>query len=131
VKLIGLVVCMAVVVAAVPAVGAWAASSDAPRAQAAARQFEGTVVAVNRDARRFRLRDVERGTITIKVVRSTRFERINGMAGLKVGMRRVESIVRRSDGAWIAIEVERSGGGGEHGGRGDRGDRGGGPGPGR
>jgi hypothetical protein len=30
-------------------------------------------------------------------------------------MRRVEATVRRRDGRWIAIEVERSGGGGEHG----------------
>jgi hypothetical protein len=63
----------------------------------------------------------ERGTVTIKVTRKTRFERINGLAGMRVGMRRVESIARRSNGAWIALEVERSGGGGEHGGRGDRG----------
>jgi Domain of unknown function (DUF5666) len=119
VKVIGFVVVLALAAAAVPAVGAGAPAPDTPRAQAAARQFEGTVVAVNRDARRFRLRDVERGTVTIKVTRNTRFERIDGLAGLKVGMRMVESIVRRSNGAWIALEVERSGGGGEHGGRGN------------
>jgi hypothetical protein len=121
VKVIGSIVVLALAAAAVPAVGAGAPAPDTPRAQAAARQFEGTVVAVNRDARRFRLRDVERGTVTIKVTRNTRFERIDGLAGMRVGMRRVESIVRRSNGAWIALEVERSGGGGEHGGRGDRG----------
>jgi hypothetical protein len=27
---------------------------------------------------------------------------------------RVESFVKRSNGRWVAIEVERSGGGGEH-----------------
>jgi hypothetical protein len=32
-------------------------------------------------------------------------------------MRRVEATVRRVDGRWVAREVERSGGGGEH--RGD------------
>jgi hypothetical protein len=48
------------------------------------------------------------------------FERIDGLTGLRVGMRRVESVVRRSNAAWIAIDVERSCGGGEHGGRGDR-----------
>jgi hypothetical protein len=37
------------------------------------------------------------------------------MAGLRVGMRRVEVKVRRIDGRWIAAEVEKSGGG-QHGG---------------
>jgi hypothetical protein len=31
-------------------------------------------------------------------------------------MRRVEATVKRSDGRWVAIHVERSGGGGSHGG---------------
>jgi len=30
-------------------------------------------------------------------------------------MNRVEATVRRSNGRWVALEVERSGGGGEHG----------------
>jgi hypothetical protein len=80
------------------------------------RQYEGTVVSVNRDARTFRLRDTERGTVRIKVTSSTRFERIAGFSALKAGMKRVESRVRRSGGGWTAIEVERSGGGGRHGG---------------
>lgn len=97
-------------------------------ASAAARQFEGTVVSVNREAKTFRLKDVERGTVRIKVTRNTRFERVNGLAGLKVGAKRIEATVKRKNGAWVALEVERSGGGGEHGnGRDDRGgdDRGG------
>ena len=85
-------------------------------AQAPLREYEGTVVSVNRDAKRFRLQDCERGTVRVHVNRNTRFERINGMAGLRVGMRRVEAKVRRIDGRWIAREVEISGGGGEHGG---------------
>jgi hypothetical protein len=40
--------------------------------------------------------------------------RIDGLRGLKVGMNRVEATVRRSNGRWVAIEVERSGGGGQH-----------------
>jgi hypothetical protein len=44
------------------------------------------------------------------------FERINGFAGLRVGMNRVEATVKRSDGRWVATHVERSGGGGHHGG---------------
>jgi hypothetical protein len=88
----------------------------APATAAAAREYEGTVVSVNRDNRTFRLNDCERGTVTIKVNRRTRYERINGFAGLRAGMTNVESVVRRSNGRWVALEVEISGGGGEHGG---------------
>ena len=89
---------------------------SAGTASAATREYEGTVVSVNRDARTFRLHDSERGTIRIKVTRSTRFERINGFSGLRKGMTRIEATVRRSNGRWVASEVERSGGGGHHGG---------------
>jgi hypothetical protein len=99
--------------------GTATASAAGSEAQSAAtRQFEGTVVSVNRDARTFRLRDSERGTVRIRVTRSTSFERISGLAGLRAGMRRVEATVRRSNGRWVATRVERSGGGGQHGGRG-------------
>ena len=81
-------------------------------ASAATREYEGTVVSVNRDARTFRLHDSERGTIRIRVTRSTRFERINGFSGLRKGQKRIEATVRRSNGRWVATEVERSGGGG-------------------
>jgi hypothetical protein len=81
----------------------------------AATQYEGTVVSINKAKKTFRLQDSERGTIRIKVTRNTRFERIDGFAGLRVGMNRVESIVKRSNGRWVAVEVERSGGGGRHG----------------
>jgi hypothetical protein len=94
------------IVAAVPAT-----ASAAP-----IREFEGTVVSVNRENRTFRLHDSERGTKRIKVTRNTRFERVNGFSGLRAGQRRIEATVRRSNGRWVAIEVERSGGGGEHGG---------------
>jgi hypothetical protein len=124
-KLMGGVAVVAASLAAIPVAGVGASPSDDDdrRFGPNTREFEGTVVSVNRDARRFRLRDTERGTVRIKVTRNTRFERINGLAGLKVGMRNVESVVRRSDGRWIALEVERSGGGGEHGGRDDDDDR--------
>jgi len=82
----------------------------------AATQYEGRVVSKSAEKRTFRLNDAERGTIRIKVTRNTRFERIAGFAGLRVGMTRVEATVRRSNGRWVAIEVERSGGGGRHGG---------------
>ena len=105
-------VALAALATAVPAVAA-------PATASAAREYEGTVVSVNRDARTFRLRDSERGTIRIKVTRRTRFERISGFSGLRRGMTGVEAIVRRANGRWIAIEVERSGGGGRHGGSND------------
>jgi uncharacterized membrane protein YgcG len=108
-------------IAAVVAAGLAAA----PAAQAApagaaslVREFEGTVVSVNRDARTFRLRDSERGTVRVKVNRSTRWERIAGFAGLRAGMSNVETVVKRKNGRWVAREVEISGGGGEHGGGG-------------
>src|SRR3712207_7970900 len=46
----------------------------------------------------------------------TRFERLS-FATLRAGMRNIETTVRRSNGTWVATEVERSGGGGQHGGR--------------
>ena len=88
----------------------------APAAASAATQYEGTVVSVNRDDRTFRLHDSERGTIRIKVTSSTRFERVAGFAGLRKGMTRIEATVRRANGRWVALAVERSGGGGRHGG---------------
>jgi hypothetical protein len=91
-------------------------SASAPTAAAAAvRQFEGTIVSIDRSTRSFRLRDSERGIVRIRVTNRTRFERIAGFSGLKRGMTGIESTVRRSGGAWVATEVERSGGGGKHG----------------
>lgn len=97
-------------------VAALTAFSATAAAAATTREFEGTVVSVNRDAHTFRLKDVERGTVRIKVTRNTRFERIDGLSGLKVGAKNIEATVKRKNGAWVALEVERSGGGGEHGG---------------
>ena len=88
----------------------------APTASAATRQYEGTVTSVNRSARTFQLRDSERGTIRVKVVSSTRFERISGFSALRAGQRNIEVTVKRSNGRWVATHVERSGGGGHHGG---------------
>ena len=85
-------------------------------ASAAPTQYEGTVVSINKDKRTFRLRDAQRGAIRIKVTRNTVFERIAGFRALRVGMNGVETTVKRSNGRWVAIRVERSGGGGSHGG---------------
>jgi hypothetical protein len=93
-----------------------AALVAAAPAAASAAEFEGTVLSVNREKRTFRLDDSERGIKRIKVTRNTRFERIDGFAGLRAGMRNVEVVAKRRDGRWVATEVERSGGGGNHGG---------------
>jgi hypothetical protein len=88
----------------------------APAQVPTTREFEGTVVSVHPGTKTFRLRDSERGTVRIRVTSRTRFERIAGFPGLRRGMTAVEAVVRRSGGRWVAVEVERSGGGGRHGG---------------
>jgi len=96
----------AIAVASLAAVGT-------PTASAATRSYEGTVVSVDRDARTFRLHDSQRGTVTIKVTSSTRFERVT-FSALRAGQKRIEATVHRSGGRWVATSVERSGGGGNH-----------------
>ena len=71
---------------------------------ATVRHFEGRVASVNRDARSFRLRDSERGTVTVFVVRSTRFERTS-FSALRAG-RSIEATVRRVNGRWQASKIE-------------------------
>ena len=115
-RLVKTIVPLGLVVAAAAALPA--SASAAPAGAAAIREYEGTVVSVNRDNRTFRLRDSERGTVRVKVNRNTRFERIDGFAGLRSGMSNVETVVKRKNGRWVAREVEISGGGGEHGGGG-------------
>src|SRR4051812_500651 len=83
-------------------------------ASAAARSFEGRIVSIDRGARTFRLHDAERGTKRIKVTSSTGFERVT-FRSLRKGMTGIEVTARRSNGRWVALSVERSGGGG-HGG---------------
>ena len=52
-------------ITATAALCALAIAAPSAGAQTATRHYEGTVVSVSRDARSFRLRDTERGTITI------------------------------------------------------------------
>ena len=100
-------------------IAAAAFAIGAPTASAQTREYEGTVVSVDRASRTFKLRDSERGTVRVRVTGNTRFERINGFSGLRAGQRNIETVVRRSGGRWVALEVERSGGGGSHGGSDD------------
>ena len=86
----------------------------------AATQYEGKVVGISKERKTFRLADAQRGTIRLKVTRNTTFQRIGGFSALRVGMTRVEATVKRSSGRWVALHVERSGGGGgRHGGADD------------
>ena len=100
---------LTILVALVSALAVAAVPSGAGAQVAGTTEFDGTVVSKNRDNRSFRLRDAERGTVRIFVTRNTRFERINGFAGLRVGARNIESVVRKRNGRWVALEVERSG----------------------
>src|SRR3954463_7419937 len=71
---------------------------------ASVRHFEGRVLSVDRSAKSFRLRDSERGTVTVFVVQSPRFTRPS-FAAVKTG-RSVEVTVRRVSGRWQASKVE-------------------------
>ena len=93
-------------------------AAGAPTASAQVREYEGTIVSVDRAKRTFRIHDSERGTIRVRVTSRTRWERVS-FRSLRRGMRDIETTVRRSNGRWVALEVERSGGGGRHGGRDD------------
>jgi hypothetical protein len=120
---------IAVTAATVAALGTTAATGvaappapSAPSAaatQTATRQVEGTVISINRGASTFRLRDTQRGTFTIKVTGRTTWQRVTSFSALRVGMTRIEANIRRSGGQWVASHVERSGGGGRHGGGSD------------
>ena len=77
----------------------------APAKAAAVRHLEGRVTAVNRSARTFTVRDAERGTLRVKVTRTTKFERIT-FASLRTGQT-VDVRAKRVAGAWNATKVER------------------------
>ena len=103
---------------------AMAATLALGAAAAQAASFEGTVVAKDKQARSFSIKQDEgAGTVKIKVNRATRFERLTGFRALKRGMKNVEANARRNaKGRWVATEVSRRGGGGDaNGGGGDSG----------
>src|SRR4051794_24502887 len=78
---------------------------------ASVRHFEGRVVSVDRSAKSFKLRDSERGTVSVFVAQSTRFSRTS-FAAVKAG-RGIEVTVRRVDGRWQATKVEPRAGAGQ------------------
>jgi hypothetical protein len=87
------------------ATGAGATHQAPAHATAATRHVEGRVTAVNRTARTFTVRDAERGALTVKVLRSTKFEGIT-FASLRTG-KRVDVRATRAAGVWRATKVER------------------------
>ncbi|HET8593282.1 MAG TPA: hypothetical protein VFL56_06415 [Solirubrobacterales bacterium] len=104
------------------AVAALAIAALAPAAAEAA-QFEGTVIAKNKSARTFTLKQDEGGgTFKIKVTASTKYEGLAGFGAIKVGAKNIEAVARKNaKGRWIASKVERSGSSGGGGGGGDDG----------
>jgi hypothetical protein len=102
------------IITTISILGALVFAAAAPGA-VSTRHYEGTVASVDRAAKTFKLRDSERGTVRIKVTSRTSFERVR-FSNLKAGATSIEATVKRSNGAWVATHVERSGGGGSHGG---------------
>jgi hypothetical protein len=94
---------------AVAVAGAATIPIAAPTASASAvfREFEGTITSVNASNRSFRIRDHERGTFRVFVTRATRYERVAGFSALRRGLGEIEVSVRRTDGRWVAREIER------------------------
>ena len=96
-----------------------------PASAATVRHVEGRVLSVDRGASTFKLRDSERGTFTIRVTNSTKFERVR-FSTLNAG-RTVEATIKRVDGRWQATKVEPNAGshaggtGDDHGGGNDDG----------
>lgn len=66
--------------------------------------IEGRVLSVDRSERTFRLADKQRGTYTVVVTSTTRFERVS-FSTLRSG-HKVEVKIRRSAGRWVATKVE-------------------------
>jgi uncharacterized protein (DUF2141 family) len=85
-----------------------AAAAVGTASAATVRHVEGRVMSVDRSASTFKLRDSERGTFTIRVTSSTKFERVR-FSTLKAGST-VEATIRRVDGRWRASSVESNSG---------------------
>jgi Domain of unknown function (DUF5666) len=97
---------IAVAALALAAVAGGVSSASA----ATVRHFEGRVVSVDRGAKSLKLRDSERGSVTVFVVQSTRFSRTS-FAAVKAG-RSIEVTVRRANGRWQATKVQPRAGAG-------------------
>ena len=106
-------------------VGLLAAALGGTASAATVRHVEGRVLSVDRSASTFKLRDSQRGTFTIRVTSTTKFERVR-FSSLRAG-RTVEATIKRVNGSWQATKVEPNAGshaggtGDDHGGGNDDG----------
>ena len=85
-----------------------AAAAVGTASAATLRHVEGRVVSVDRGASTFQLRDSQRGTFTVRVTSSTKFQRLS-FSSLRAG-RSIEATIRRANGAWQATKVEPNAG---------------------
>jgi hypothetical protein len=95
-----------------------AASTSASTPAVNARHAEGRIIAVNRPAHTFTVRDAQRGTLKVRVTSRTKFDRIAGFSALRTS-ERVDVRATRSNGSWNATKVEPAGAGGQHNGADD------------
>jgi hypothetical protein len=95
--------------------GALLLAEQAPKAEAALRHLEGTVLSKDSRTQTFRIATQNGGKVRIKVNADTRFQRIQGQfSGLHKGLR-VEVEAKRTSNGLLAKHVEphqRGGGGG-------------------
>ncbi len=98
-------------------IAALASVVSAPAGAPTLRHFDATVISKNSDSGTFRANVQNRGTMRFKVRPSTGFERLSSFGALKRGLE-VELIANRSNGRWVAVEVEISGRDRDRGGRG-------------
>jgi hypothetical protein len=107
---------LSVVAASAIAIGLGAGAAAAQ----AAMHFEGTVVAKDKKAQTFSLKqDQGGGTVKFQVNDATKYERIAGFAAIKRGAKNIQVTARKSsNGRWIAKKVERLGKSGSGGGGG-------------
>jgi Ni/Co efflux regulator RcnB len=98
---------IAIIVAALTALSIGAAQAPAKGGDNGSK-LEGRVLSVNRSARTFRLRDAQRGTATIAVTGSTKFDRIR-FSAVSPG-KRIQVLYRVSGGRKVATKIEPGGG---------------------
>lgn len=84
-------------------------------AQAAVRHIDGTVASKNASNHTFKLTTQSGSTVRIKVISSTKFQRLAGFGALHKGLR-VEVDAKTTANGLVATQVETPGGGGGGGG---------------
>jgi Domain of unknown function (DUF5666) len=105
------------IIGAAAATGA-EASTSASTAAVNTPHAEGRIIAVNRPAHTFTVRDAQRGTLKVTVTPRTKFDRIAGFSALRTS-ERVDVRATASNGSWSATNVEPAGAAGRHNGADD------------